>query len=235
MHGGRLRNYVTYLTGQGKYTRSYSNYIITQDIYKTIRSLLVSSHLDYLQSPTLSGLPLYSHENNITVDIAWPWFICYRYWGGLIVFANAIYFLAGIIIKQSKLPFTQIFQPSFLALIPIMLLCYFPNNLDRGTLAGIAITYLVIIISLYAHNYLPKDIKEYSYFIGRNTLVIFLFSPIFTILCKLFLPFLFFDSTGMLFMVISVIVTINGCIAIAWSMDKLHFSRFFFGQDNILN
>lgn len=137
--------------------------------------------------------------------------------------------------KQSKLPFTQIFQPSFLALIPIMLLCYFPNNLDRGTLAGIAITYLVIIISLYAHNYLPKDIKEYSYFIGRNTLVIVLFSPIFTILCKLFLPFLFFDSTGMLFMVISVIVTINGCIAIAWSMDKLHFSRFFFGQDNILN
>lgn len=59
--------------------------------------------------------------------------------------------------------------------------------------------------------------------------------PHFTILCKLFLPFLFFDSTGMLFMVISVIVTINGCIAIAWSMDKLHFSRFFFGQDNILN
>lgn len=48
VHGGRLRNYVTYLTGQGKYTRSYSNYIITQDIYKTIRSLLVSSHLDYL-------------------------------------------------------------------------------------------------------------------------------------------------------------------------------------------
>ena len=81
VHGGRLRNYVTYLTGQGKYTRSYSNYIITQDIYKTIRSLLVSSHLDYLQSPTLSGLPLYSHENNITVDIAWPWFICYRILG----------------------------------------------------------------------------------------------------------------------------------------------------------
>ena len=72
---------MSHLTGQGKYTRSYSNYIITQDIYKTIRSLLVSSHLDYLQSPTLSGLPLYSHENNITVDIAWPWFICYRILG----------------------------------------------------------------------------------------------------------------------------------------------------------
>ena len=234
MHGGRLRNYVTYLTGQGKYTRSYSNYIITQDIYKTIRSLLVSSHLDYLQSPTLSGLPLYSHENNITVDIAWPWFICYRILGWTHSICQCHLFPCRNH-YQSKLPFTQIFQPSFLALIPIMLLCYFPNNLDRGTLAGIAITYLVIIISLYAHNYLPKDIKEYSYFIGRNTLVIFLFSPIFTILCKLFLPFLFFDSTGMLFMVISVIVTIIGCIAIAWSMDKLHFSRFFFGQDNILN
>jgi len=147
------------------------------------------------------------------------------YWGGIIVLANAIYFLAGVIIKQSKLPFIRIFQPSLLALVPMILLCCFPDNLNRGILAGITITYLAIIISLYAH----------SYFIGRNTLVIFLFSPLFTILCKMFLPFLFFEPTGILFMIISVAITVSGCIVIAWSMDKLHFSRFFFGQDAILN
>lgn len=157
------------------------------------------------------------------------------YWGGIIVLANAIYFLAGVIIKQSKLPFIRIFQPSLLALVPMILLCCFPDNLNRGILAGITITYLAIIISLYAHSYLSKEIKQCSYFIGRNTLVIFLFSPLFTILCKMFLSFLFFEPTGILFMIISVAITVSGCIVIAWSMDKLHFSRFFFGQDAILN
>ena len=157
------------------------------------------------------------------------------YWGGIIVLANAIYFLAGVIIKQSKLPFIRIFQPSLLALVPMILLCCFPDNLNRGILAGITITYLAIIISLYAHSYLSKGIRHCSYFIGRNTLVIFLFSPLFTILCKMFLPFLFFEPTGILFMIISVAITVSGCIVIAWSMDKLHFSRFFFGQDAILN
>lgn len=157
------------------------------------------------------------------------------YWGGIIVLANAIYFLAGVIIKQSKLPFIHIFQPSLLALVPMILLCCFPDNLNRGILAGITITYLAIIISLYAHSYLSKGIRQCSYFIGRNTLVIFLFSPLFTILCKMFLPFLFFEPTGILFMIISVAITVSGCIVIAWSMDKLHFSRFFFGQDAILN
>ena len=157
------------------------------------------------------------------------------YWGGIIVLANAIYFLAGVIIKQSKLPFIRIFQPSLLALVPMILLCCFPDNLNRGILAGITITYLAIIISLYAHSYLSKEIKQCSYFIGRNTLVIFLFSPLFTILCKMFLSFLFFEPTGILFMIISVAITVSGCIVIAWSMDKLHFSRFFFGQNAILN
>lgn len=157
------------------------------------------------------------------------------YWGGIIVLANAIYFLAGVIIRQSKLPFIRIFQPSLLALVPMILLCCFPDNLNRGTLAGITITYLAIIISLYAHSYLSKGIRQCSYFIGRNTLVIFLFSPLFTILCKMFLSFLFFEPTGILFMIISVAITVSGCIVIAWSMDKLHFSRFFFGQDAILN
>lgn len=157
------------------------------------------------------------------------------YWGGIIMLANAIYFLAGVIIKQSKLPFIRIFQPSLLALVPMILLCCFPDNLNRGILAGITITYLAIIISLYAHSYLSKGIRQCSYFIGRNTLVIFLFSPLFTILCKMFLPFLFFEPTGILFMIISVAITVSGCIVIAWSMDKLHFSRFFFGQDAILN
>lgn len=155
------------------------------------------------------------------------------YWGGLLAFANTIYFLAGVIIRQSKLPFTHIFQASFLALIPIVILYCFPDNLNRGTLAGIIITYLAISVLLYIHRYLPEFIKQNFYFIGRNTLVILLFSPIFTILCKMLLPFLQFEPTGMVFMFTSVFFTTSGCMAVAWGMDKLHLSRFFFGKDTI--
>lgn len=156
------------------------------------------------------------------------------YWGGLIAFANAIYFLAGSIIKKSQLSFTHIFQPSLLAIIPLTVLCCFPHNLDRGTLAGVAITYLTICILLYIHKYLPTNVRQCFYFVGRNTLVIFLFSPIFTILSKLFLSFLLVEPSGMLFMVVAVIATVSGSLAMAWGMDKLHISRFFFGKKIII-
>ena len=157
------------------------------------------------------------------------------YWGGLISFSNAIYFLAGVIIKQSKIPFTHVFQPSFIVIIPIIILCCFPENLNRGTLAGVAITYLVISLLLFIHKYLPINIKQYSYFIGRNTLVIFLFSPIFTILSKVFLPYLLFEPTGMLFLITAIIFTVSGCITMAWIIDKLHLSRYLFGKIHVLN
>lgn len=156
------------------------------------------------------------------------------YWGGLVVFANALYFLIGIIVSQSKLPFTHIFRATLLAVIPLTILCCFPENLNRGTLAGVAITYLAINTLLYIYNYLPESIRHLSHFIGRNTLVILLFSPIFTILSKSFLSVFSFDPTGMLFLATAVVFTLCGCIGIAWTMDKLQLSKFFFGKKAIL-
>lgn len=106
----------------------------------------------------------------------------------------------------------------------------FSANLDRGTLAGVAITWLSISLLLAAYGYLPVQAKRLSFFIGRNTLVILLFSPIFTILSKAFLPVFAFDPTGMLFLVTATAFTLSGCMGMAWAMDKMHVSRFFFGR-----
>lgn len=152
------------------------------------------------------------------------------YGAGLVAFANAIYFLAGVALRQSNFSFTRFFRPSFFAVIPLVVLCCFPANLDRGTLAGVVITYLAISILLHVYNYLPQSIRDYSSFIGSNTLAIFLFSPVFTILCRMFLSFLLVDTSGMLFMIVSVGVTVGGCIAIAWGMDKLRISPWLMGK-----
>lgn len=56
-------------------------------------------------------------------------------------------------------------------------------------------------------------------FLGHNTLSIFLFSPIFTIVCKKMVPWLEFDSTGLVFLALSLIICVAGSIGIAWAAD----------------
>ena len=156
------------------------------------------------------------------------------YWGGLMNFSNALYFLIGMTVSQSGLRFTQVFRATPLAIVPFAMLCCFPANLDRGTLAGITITWLSISLLLAAYGHLPAQARRLSFFIGRNTLVILLFAPIFTILSKAFLPVFAFDPTGMLFLVTATAFTLCGCMGMAWAMDRLHVSRFFFGKEAIL-
>lgn len=71
-------------------------------------------------------------------------------------------------------------------------------------------------------------------FIGKNTLPIVLFSPLFTILAKTFLPFtICIDSSGCLFAVFAITFTIAGCLAIAWAMDTIGVTGFFVGRKNL--
>lgn len=54
------------------------------------------------------------------------------YWGGVMNFANALYFLLGAVVSRSGLGFVQVFRATPLAVIPLVILCCFPANLDRG-------------------------------------------------------------------------------------------------------
>lgn len=152
----------------------------------------------------------------------------------MLSFCNAVYFMVGIVIHQSKQSFINIFQPSALAIIPLILLCWFPENWNRATLAGFAITYLAISSLLFAYRYLPDKAKIISHFIGRNTFSILLFSPIFTILAKVLVPFFAFDPSGICFILVVVPFAIAGCIAITWVTDHLRLSRFCFGKERAL-
>ena len=152
----------------------------------------------------------------------------------LLTFANAIYFLAGVAIRQSGLPIIRVFQPSFLSVVPLVILCCFPENLNRGTLAGVAITYLVISLLLATYTYLPEKVKTLLRYIGSNTLVILLFSPVFTILSKAYLPLFAFDATGICFTIVSVIFVISVCFGVTYVLDRLHISPYFLGKKRML-
>lgn len=152
----------------------------------------------------------------------------------LIVFANAMYFVAGFILLQSGTKFLSFFKPSVLAIIPLVWLCCFPLNLDRATIAGIVINYLAISFCLTIYPHLFRKIKTMFLFLGRNTLVILLFSPIFTLFSKYFIPLFSWDPTRISFMIISVMFTLTGCVIMAWIFDRFHLSQFLFGRQQVL-
>lgn len=146
---------------------------------------------------------------------------------GLIFMGNAIYFLLGVAIQRYKAEFSNFFQPTPVALLPVCLLMLFRNNLNRYSLGGMALTYSIISLLLAIYPYLAPTVRSASQYIGRNTLPILLFSPIFTMLSKPLIPLLAFDSTGLIYMAMATTTTILGSFAIAWCMDKCKFSTYF--------
>jgi fucose 4-O-acetylase-like acetyltransferase len=152
----------------------------------------------------------------------------------IVVFANAMYFVAGVVLFQSGIKYLHFFRPTILAVFPLVWLCNFPENLDRASIAGIAINYLVISLCLSAYPHLFQKSKSLLLFIGRNTLVILLFSPVFTLLAKFFIPLFSWDPTRICFMLVSVSFTLAGCMAVAWLFDALHLSPLFFGCKKVL-
>lgn len=149
--------------------------------------------------------------------------------------ANAIYFIIGAAICQCKQNFLSIFSPSVFGIIPLIILCCYPENLNRFTLAGVVITYLFISFSFWIYCYIPDRLKHITHFIGCNTLPILLFSPIFTIASKVLIPLFSFDSSGLCFMCVAVLFVVIGSLMIAYCMDKMNLSRWFCGKTTLIN
>ena len=155
-------------------------------------------------------------------------------WGGLVSFFTALYFLAGAALSQTSTDFRSFFRPSWWAVVPFVWLASDASNLDRSLLSGAALTYLAVSLSLALFRILPACAVRFAGFVGSNTFVILVFSPIFTMLVKPLVSVFSFDSSGMAFLLAALCLTVSGCFAIAWVMDKLHVSAFFWGKERML-
>jgi fucose 4-O-acetylase-like acetyltransferase len=144
---------------------------------------------------------------------------------------NVIYFLIGVYISKSGRPFLEAIPASPLALIPLCILFSFWENYHRGSLAGIAITILVISFLLFANNYIGNGTRRLLHYLGSNSLAILVFSPIFTVITKMAVPYFSFDQTVICFAVLALIFVVAGCLFCAWLSDKLHLSQYLFAKD----
>jgi len=149
---------------------------------------------------------------------------------GMMTFSSALYFLAGAAIRQSGREFRSIFRASPFALLVFFLLAFLSESPNQSSIAGVLIAWSALSSLLWCYKLLPNKGRTGGVFLGRNTLPLYIFSPIFTFLCKRFVPYLQFDPTGLLFLMVSLACCVSGSLLIAWLMDLTGISRFFFGR-----
>lgn len=154
---------------------------------------------------------------------------------GLVTWINAVYFCVGVALRLYHRPFVDTFHPAWWSLIGVVLVvtCV-PNALQRHTIGGMLIVYFVISFLLWLYPYLPKGMAKISLFIGRNSLILLLFSPMFTVLSKLFQSYLLFEPSGMLFMLVALLFTVVGSFTVAYILQKLHVAWYVFGKSRII-
>ncbi|MBR5395575.1 MAG: acyltransferase family protein [Bacteroidaceae bacterium] len=147
---------------------------------------------------------------------------------------GSFYFLAGAAIRQSGKDFITIFTPfkgNWGILSPIIfILLILPQWSIVNSQWSMVIVYFAISSLLFLYKITPPKGGRGGLFLGRNSLPLYVFSPIFTILCKRFVPYLQFDPTGLIFLLVSLVFCVSGSLAIAWAIDKTGISRYFFGR-----
>ncbi len=153
---------------------------------------------------------------------------------GIISLSSVFYFLLGFIIRQSSVDFLSFFKSSWMSIVGFLVLIIDPDNLDRFTIGGILITYLAISALLAIYKVLPRFISSFLNYIGSHSLLLFLFSPLFTILVKPLVGILSFDSSGLIFLIVSLIINIAGCFSVGMVIDYLGITPFIFGKSRIV-
>ena len=151
----------------------------------------------------------------------------------ILSFSSALYFLAGAVLRQCGKDFLSFFMPTRLSVIIFALLACFSEYPTQASLNGALIVYFAISSLLWIYDFLPPAPRPLVLFLGRNSLSLYIFSPIFTFLCKRFVPYLQFDPTGLLFLLVSLVFCVAGSLLIAWVMDVTGISPYFFGRKSL--
>lgn len=147
----------------------------------------------------------------------------------------AIYYFAGVVIRQCCIDFNKVFRPTPLAFILWPFILYREDLYDWGNMAVAFSCWCCISALMWLNQYYKSQMigKSTLLYIGKNTLPIYLFHPIFTMAAKFYHPLFAFDKSEILLAAFTIILAIAGSIAIAKVMEKTKLA-YFFGKKEIL-
>ena len=153
----------------------------------------------------------------------------------------ATYYFIGVVLRQCHIGFDRIFRPSPAALLLWLLLLGMEDWYDWGTLAIVFSCWCCISSLMWIHSLIIRlqnkacirKTEDTLLYIGRNTLPIYLFHPIFTMAAKFYHPLFGWDRSEIIFALVTIFIAIAGSIGIAKMMEKTHLA-YLFGKGKML-
>ena len=153
----------------------------------------------------------------------------------------ATYYFIGAVLRQCHIGFDRIFRPSPVALLLWINLLGMEEWYDWGTLAIVFSCWCCISSLMWIHSLIKRlqdnasvrKTEDTLLYIGRNTLPIYLFHPIFTMAAKFYHPLFSWDRSEICFALVTIFIAIAGSIGIAKMMEKTHLA-YLFGKGKML-
>lgn len=153
----------------------------------------------------------------------------------------ATYYFIGAVLRQCYIGFDRIFRPSPVALLLWINLLGLEEWYDWGTLAIVFSCWCCISSLMWIHSLIKRlqdnasvrKTEDTLLYIGRNTLPIYLFHPIFTMAAKFYHPLFSWDRSEICFALVTIFIAIAGSIGIAKMMEKTHLA-YLFGKGKML-
>ena len=153
----------------------------------------------------------------------------------------ATYYFIGAVLRQCHIGFDRIFRPSPVALLLWINLLGLEEWYDWGTLAIVFSCWCCISSLMWIHSLIKRlqdnacvrKTEDTLLYIGRNTLPIYLFHPIFTMAAKFYHPLFSWDRSEICFALVTIFIAIAGSIGIAKMIEKTHLA-YLFGKGKML-
>ena len=153
----------------------------------------------------------------------------------------ATYYFIGAVLRPCHLGFDRIFRPSPVALLLWINLLGLEEWYDWGTLAIVFSCWCCISSLMWIHSLIKRlqdnvsvrKTEDTLLYMGRNTLPIYLFHPIFTMAAKSYHPLFNWDRSEICFALVTIFIAIAGSIGIAKMMEKTHLA-YLFGKGKML-
>jgi fucose 4-O-acetylase-like acetyltransferase len=143
---------------------------------------------------------------------------------------NFVYYIIGIISRNINEKYSKVVKKSWLSIIPVVIIAIrILPNLNRFSVYGIIITYLMLSLCLAIADKLMVKRNIFTY-LGENSYSFVLFSPIFTVSFKILLKYFSqIDPSGILYIICMTIITIAGCLFVAYILTKIKIGYYILG------
>ena len=139
--------------------------------------------------------------------------------------ADATLFFIGAVLRQYEVSFLKAFPASVFSLLPFLVLILQPELWHKWIC--LVLPFFAVSFLVWCHGKTPERLREVMNYCGRNTLPVYIFHPVFTMMSKFYLPVFAFDSSGIIHAMVTIAIGFAGSILIAKTLDRTGLSRVF--------